>query len=92
MYVYFIRAFGRDPMVKIGLSKDPGNRLAQLQTGSPVRLKLLGVVECRDGNHALAVEREAHRVFEKQRRRGEWFKLSKGQMKSIKSVIKKCAA
>lgn len=94
MYVYFIAAFGEKKLrrIKIGYSNDPAERVRRLQTGSPVQLKLLGVVKCRSETHAKSVERLAHNIFYKQRRRGEWFRLSNKHVEQIRSLIAKCAA
>ncbi len=89
MFVYFISAFGEQHLkrIKIGYSKDPVDRLQKLQTGSPVRLELLGTVRCRDESHAKSIEKLAHNIFYKQRRQGEWFHLSKKHLAQIKSLI-----
>jgi len=70
--VYFIRSGARGP-VKIGYTrKDPSARLADLQTGSPVRLRLLGFMP-----GAPADERSLHRRFASLRLLGEWFHPSR---------------
>lgn len=93
MYVYFIEAFGQHDLkrIKIGRSRRPRARLEELQTGSPVKLKLLGTVRCKSDGHAKSVERYAHNIFHKQRRRGEWFHLSKKHLAQIKRLIEKVA-
>jgi hypothetical protein len=93
MYVYFIQAFGEQDLqrIKIGMSDDPQDRLRKLQTGSPVKLKLLGSVRCKSRQHAAQVEKLAHGIFEKQRRRGEWFHLSRKHLGQIKSLIERAA-
>ena len=56
--------------IKIGRSSNPKRRLAQLQTGSPYRLKLLTVVE--NNGH---LEKSLHQTLKpfKQACKGEWF-------------------
>ena len=56
--------------IKIGVSKNPEQRLRQLQTGSPYKLKLLVVVNGK-GN----LERSLHKSLRayKQSCKGEWF-------------------
>lgn len=66
MAVYFI---GNDDFVKIGQSQDPERRLKDLQTGSPVILRLLAVDE-----HG--VEEIYHRHCESYHMHGEWFRNS----------------
>jgi len=64
--VYFIQG-ETTKLVKIGQSVNPAARLRDLQIGSPDVLKLLAAV---DGS-----EKEFHKMFAKQRVRGEWFSL-----------------
>lgn len=71
-YVYFIAARPRGD-IKIGLAKDVRARLATLQTASPQKLVLLGVIEHED---AAGLERHIHGVFAAERVRGEWFTAS----------------
>ena len=56
--------------IKIGISKNPKNRLKQLQTGSPYKLKLLTIVNGRGD-----LERSLHKSLRtyKQSCKGEWF-------------------
>lgn len=69
-YCYFIgnRQHG---VVKIGFSVEPATRIAQLQTGCPYPLELLGKVP---GDEL--IEQGLHRVFSSLRMNGEWFKLN----------------
>lgn len=55
-------------MVKIGFSRSPRRRLADMQTGSPCVLAMLAVT---DGTEADEVA--YHTRFASQRRHGEWF-------------------
>jgi len=89
MHVYFIQAFGQRDLVriKIGRAQSPEDRLRRLQTGSPVELKLLGKILCQSDEHAKKVEKLAHDIFHKQRRRGEWFHLSQKHLAQIKHLI-----
>lgn len=64
--IYFVE--GGD-LVKIGMAEDVPARVARMQTGSPIPLRLLGYVPGgRD------VERALHRRFRDLRVRGEWFR------------------
>lgn len=102
MYVYFLKAAaplvgpkgaGRaGSLIKIGSAADPMKRMAKLQTGSPVQLRMIGSVRCRDAAHARCVERLAHNIFAKQRRRGEWFRLSARHEAQLVSLIARCGA
>jgi hypothetical protein len=65
--VYFIGA--ENGLVKIGWAVSPGLRLASLQTGSPLRLRLLA---SKPGSRT--DESDLHRRFAHLRVHGEWFK------------------
>ncbi len=66
--VYFIAPVdgGR---IKIGIASNVAARLANLQTGSPVPLRVIGIIR----GVALAVEAELHVRFASCRCHGEWF-------------------
>lgn len=72
-WVYFARE-GRlwsDALVKIGVSRDPRGRLAQLQRNHQRTLRLVGVVP-----GGREVERQIHERFASSRLRGEWFRVT----------------
>lgn len=71
--VYFIQSLGPGSPIKIGVTKDPRARLAQLQTASPYPLSLIGVIP-KSGRR---VEADLHRRFGEYRITGEWFEPSK---------------
>lgn len=56
--------------VKIGISIDIEQRMAQIQTGCPFRVKLVQSWETRD---ARKVEARSHTTLAKYRAMGEWF-------------------
>lgn len=93
MYVYFIEAFSEHELkrIKIGSSKWPEERLAKLQIGSPVKLKLMGKIRCKSDDHAKRIEKFAHNIFHAQRKRGEWFRLSRKHIEQMKSLIQRAA-
>ena len=64
--VYFVG--GSVGAIKIGISKAPLERLAILQTGSPIPLAILAL---REGGRA--AERDYHARFADHRLHGEWF-------------------
>jgi hypothetical protein len=73
--VYFIQAGESDAdgsaLVKIGFTTDVASRMRQLQTASPMRLKVLDQVI---GTHA--IEAYFHRLLRARHVQGEWFKLN----------------
>lgn len=66
--LYFIRESGGVGPIKIGCSRKIAQRLAGLQSGSPVILEILADIH---GGHGL--ERMLHYDFAKHRLHGEWF-------------------
>jgi len=68
IYTYFI--VSEDGFVKIGVAKNPWDRLKGLQTANPHNLSLelliLGDIE---------IERLMHKLLKKHHHRGEWFKF-----------------
>lgn len=70
--VYFIGAGPRPLRVKIGYTRgDVTARLRQLQTGSPVELRIVATI---DGGPDL--EARLHRTFRPLHVRGEWFTVA----------------
>lgn len=70
-YLYFILA-PESRRMKIGIAKDPRQRLAALQTGNCEPLMLLGTIET-DASEARPFERELHDCWAAWHIRGEWF-------------------
>jgi hypothetical protein len=66
--VYFIQGIEGGP-IKIGVARDPRDRLVSIQLMSPVRLQILGVIRGagQPGEHRL------HEQFAEHRLHGEWF-------------------
>ncbi len=72
-YVYFISA-GANP-IKIGISDNPGERLAALQTAHYKRLHLLFVIACSSREDAFKLETAFHRWYEDKGLLNEWFDI-----------------
>ena len=68
-YVYFIEDMEMGN-IKIGRSRNPAARFAKLQTGSPGKLKILGILHDTKGD----LEAKIHRILRPYWLRGEWFK------------------
>jgi len=66
--IYFIQGVDGG-LVKIGVSDSPNSRLANHQCGSPVRLKIVKLIE----NIDRSVEGRIHLKFSEFRKHGEWF-------------------
>lgn len=69
--VYLIR--GNDGRYKIGISKNPKQRLGPVQTGNPDKLT---VIEVYPSENAFKIETALHNRFSHVRQEGEWFDLS----------------
>ena len=78
-YVYF---FGSqdDDSVKIGYSLNPWARVKEIATGNHKDLTVIGVFK-----GLVADEKELHKLFDKQRIKGEWFSISS----KLKSIIER---
>ena len=74
--------------IKIGISKNPTERLKQLQTGNANKLQLIKVYDVEEDHHW---EKRLHKMFWQNRLKGEWFKLIPLQdyLLLIDSLLKK---
>lgn len=72
--VYVIRAEGG--FVKIGVSANPEQRLAELQTSHPRELLIEYLRWGKERREAFAVEKICHRQLEQYRATGEWFDVA----------------
>jgi len=70
-FVYVVQ--GTHGLVKIGVSQDPNQRLAALQTGSPFPLTM-PYISATPGT-GFDIEAEAHRLLDQHRVQGEWFSV-----------------
>lgn len=68
--VYFIGCDNR--FVKIGFARNVAERLADLQTGCPFELRIIGELP----GAAASMELVFHEVLSRLRFRGEWFELT----------------
>jgi len=73
-FVYFISA-GATP-IKIGVSHDPIQRLAELQTAHYQKLSLLYTIECKERAQAFELEFAFQRRYDDVHVRNEWFNLN----------------
>ena len=78
--IYAISA-GDNGAVKFGVAGNPAARLSELQTGNPVRLKLIA---CADACHDL--ERAIHYHLRDYRLVGEWFCLVQPVLDMIEAI------
>jgi hypothetical protein len=78
---YLIRAESSGA-VKIGVAVDPAKRLGSLQIGSPEPLSLIGVIP-----GGRPQELRLHEQFADRRIRGEWFRLTEDDIRSIVGLM-----
>lgn len=81
-WVYFIQR-GADGPIKIGFTtREPEERLAQLQVGSPDQLLLIGY----EPAWTISYERELHKRFSEHKLSREWFEPTAPILDHIKSL------
>ena len=88
-FVYFISA-GATP-IKIGMSYDPIERLATLQTAHYQKLNLLYTIECKERAQAFELESAFHRWYDDVHIRNEWFNLIPKQIANDIHLLTKLA-
>jgi hypothetical protein len=79
MYLYVV--LSKNCLFKIGKTENIGNRVAQIQSASPVDCALFYVVEYNENETDW--EGKYHRDFATTRVRGEWFALTEEHLKVI---------
>lgn len=67
-YIYFIQSLAEPHLIKIGRSGDVEKRLVALRNGSPVKLKVVGLLAA-----PMWMEAALHELFKDERQHGEWF-------------------
>lgn len=72
-YVYIAAPLHGDGLIKVGMSDDPYRRLNDLQSGSPVELRIVEVYGFDTRYEAAILERSFHLAHADARRHGEWF-------------------
>jgi hypothetical protein len=71
-FIYLIKNT-EESHYKIGVGKNPTNRLKQLQTGSSSELVIVHTFET---DIPYVIEKTLHRQFSHKRKHGEWFDFS----------------
>jgi hypothetical protein len=80
-FVYVVAARGSG-LVRIGMARDPGQRLRELQVGSPLTLELAHAQACPDRLAAEAIVAELERRFAGRRAHGHWYRLGAVDVRS----------
>lgn len=60
---------------KIGIARDPKERLGDLQVGNPIELKLIYYTPIHDDKQAFYLESRIHRKLKYLKMSGEWFDI-----------------
>ena len=84
MKIYLIK--DGDDRYKIGYSKNPRERLKQLQTAGATVYELIYEIECQ---YATKVERTLHRFLSRFHQNGEWFALPYEEVKNFPDLVKR---
>lgn len=85
-HVYVIQAEHGGP-VKVGRARDPRKRLASIQTGSPHRLRIIGLIV-----GGAWMERDLHARLADHRMMGEWFEWNEAVRAVLDSHVTWAAA
>lgn len=88
--VYFVGCRskeGKHKAIKIGITNNTANRLADLQNGNHMPLDLIAWFEAGSRSKAMAIEREMHYQFRHLHIRGEWFYGGKNIAKYAAEMI-----
>lgn len=78
-YVYIIAPEHAESPVKVGVAALPWSRLADLQCGSPVPLRIVEIFGSEVRAEAVALERLFHQHHAAARLHGEWFDVDAGE-------------
>jgi ribosomal protein S25/predicted GIY-YIG superfamily endonuclease len=85
-YIYLISAGNNN--FKIGIAIDPYKRLRVLNSGNPVKLKLLLSVYLCTQDNAIEIEKNVHKELGNHRRKnGEWFTLSAFDLRALTNYL-----
>lgn len=76
-------------LYKIGISVNPNKRSLEVSNSSGVPTK---VIKVWDSYNAYSTEQKVHKEFAAKRKSGEWFKLSKKELKEVDQYINKIDA
>lgn len=86
-HVYFVQAGDEFGPVKIGITNNIKKRLEMLQTGSPVKLRCLSLIDFESEPRAREAESSLHEMFDDLRLEGEWFEWHDDFVDLLKGFI-----
>jgi len=85
-YVYAILD-SKNNCLKIGKANDVTQRLSDLQSGNPTKLKVVATIPCSSEKHAFAVESELHLKYSNLFVLGEWFNYDDAIIKEFVNFV-----
>ena len=83
-YVYLIKG---GKFHKIGWAIDPKKRRTQLQAGNPQQLEIVWTKTTPSWYIATQIEKTIHNTYARKKVRGEWYKLSKRDVREIQEYV-----
>lgn len=89
LHSVYVITCGRETPCKVGVARDPNNRLASLQTGQPGKLAVRFLLWSPAATVANKIERAVHKALKKNGAHvnGEWFKVKPSKAaESIRAV------
>jgi len=82
-YVYVVQEVDYSKQFKIGRTIDPTGRLDKVDLIVPGQVKPVLIIPTTDAH---ALEKELHRKYTKDRKRGEWFELNQSQLSELRQL------
>ena len=89
-FVYIIKDTGFTHRCKIGITKNPKQRIKNLQTGNSNKLEYIFILKVNSNIKSSAVESEIHKYFKEKNQcvHGEWFNFDNDdQIVSLASTM-----
>ena len=80
--VYVAGADGWD-FIKVGVTRNGDGRLANLQTGCPIEIRILSIRHGLSAEHAADLETAIHLLLADRHSKGEWFKVGLTEVRDI---------
>ena len=72
----FVYLMSTGTHTKVGKSNNPHKRLKELQTGNPLPIKLIGIIECVTQTDTFRLEKSIHGRLADRSAVGEWFVMT----------------
>ena len=83
-YIGYVYVISLNEFYKIGMSSAPHNRVSQIQTAVPYKVKIEAIIPSTEME---VLEKNLHLTFKHKRVSGEWFLLDTDDLKQIMLLI-----